>query len=188
MTNLIYLKDVMKAYQELANGLAKTREHIDASSVRDSLVNTLRNLRKQLPENFTLQVSDLQTDENFLLEVERVMNSTDKHFTFDGNEHHVYTTGYIARLIHNAYKQDASNVLPSPLEVRAKEYALPLTSGEEYSTLVKEVNELINMVNEYAPQPPLKRLMIVLDDIRQAIIKWQSPYKIVDTTLWEIGE
>lgn len=41
MNNLIYLKDVMKAYCELANGLVKTREPVDASSVRNSLVKTL---------------------------------------------------------------------------------------------------------------------------------------------------
>ena len=78
--------------------------------------------------------------------------------------------------------------MASPLEIRAKDYALSLTSGNDYYALVKEVNELINMANEHSPLPSLKRLMIVLEDVRQAIIKWQSPYKIVNTTLWEIGE
>lgn len=187
MTNLDYLHDLMYVYRKLSNNLVKTRESVDASEVRNLLVKDIQDLRKDLPENFSLSVGDLQNSESFLREVERLMNDEDDVFKFKNNEDHLYTTGYIARLIHNAYKQ-SENVLASPLEVRAKDYALPLTSDEEYSTLVKEVNELINMVNEYAPRPPLKRLMIVLDDIRQAIIKWQSPYKIVDTTLWEIGE
>ena len=115
------------------------------------------------------------------------MNNEDDVFKFKNNEDHLYTTGYIARLIHNAYKQ-SENVMASPLEIRAKDYALSLTSGNDYYALVKEVNELINMANEHSPLPSLKLLMIVLEDVRQAIIKWQSPYKIVNTTLWEIGE
>ena len=187
MTNLDYLHDVMYVYKTLANNLVKTRESVDASEVRNFLVKDIQDLRKDLPENFSLSVGDLQSSEPFLREVERLMNDEDDVFKFKNNEDHIYTTGYIARLIHNAYKQ-SENVLASPLEVRAKDYALLLTSGNDYYALVKEVNELINMANEYAPLPSLKQLMIVLDDIRQAIIKWQSPYKIVDTTLWEIGE
>ena len=184
---LDYLHDVMYVYKTLANNLVKTRESVDASEVRNFLVKDIQDLRKDLPENFSLSVGDLQSSEPFLREVERLMNDEDDVFKFKNNEDHIYTTGYIARLIHNAYKQ-SENVLASPLEVRAKDYALLLTSGNDYYALVKEVNELINMANEYAPLPSLKQLMIVLDDIRQAIIKWQSPYKIVDTTLWEIGE
>lgn len=187
MTNLDYLHDLMYVYRKLANNLCRTRETVDASDFRNQLVEDLRNLRKDLPENFTLSVADLQQSEPFLREVEQAMNNVDDVFKFKNNEDNIYTTGYLARLIHNAYKQ-SENVMASPLEVRAKDYALPLTSGNDYDALVKEVNELINMVNEPAPRPVLKRLMIVLEEVRQAIIKWQSPYKIVDTTLWEIGE
>lgn len=187
MTNLDYLHDVMYVYRKLANNLCRTRESVDASDVRNKLVEDLRNLRKDLPENFTLLVSDLQKSEPFLREVELVMNTVDDVFKFKNNEDHLYTTGYLARLIHNAYKQ-AEIEIASPLEVRAKDYARPLTSGNDYYALVKEVNELINMVNEHAPNAALKRFIIVLEDVRQAIIKWQSPYDIVNTTLWEIGE
>lgn len=187
MTNLDYLHDVMYVYRKLANNLCRTRETVNASEVRNQLVEDLRKLRKDLPDNFTLSVSDLQASEPFLREVELVMNNVDDVFKFKNNEDHLYTTGYIARLIHNAYKQ-SENVMASPLEIRAKDYALPLTSGNDYHALVKEVNELINMVDEYAPRPVLKRVMIVLEDVRQAIIKWQSSYDIVNTTLWEIGE
>lgn len=187
MTNLDYLHNVMYLYRKLANNLTRTQETVDASDVRNQLVEDLRNLRKDLPENFTLSVADLQQSEPFLREVEQAMNNVDDVFKFKNNEDNIYTTGYLARLIHNAYKQ-SENVMASPLEVRAKDYALPLTSGNDYYALVKEVNELINMVDEHAPRPPLKRVMIVLEDVRQAIIKWQSPYKIVNTTLWEIGE
>ena len=187
MTNLDYLHDLMYVYRKLSNNLVKTRESVDASEVRNSLVKDIQGLRKDLPENFSLSVGDLQSSEPFLREVEYLMNNEDDVFKFKNNEDHLYTTGYIARLIHNAYKQ-SENVMASPLEIRAKDYALPLTSGKDYYALVKEVNELINMANEYAPLPPLKRLMVVLEDVRQAIIKWQSPYEIVDTTLWELGE
>lgn len=187
MTNLDYLHDLMYVYRKLSNNLVKTRESVDASEVRNLLVKDIQELRKDLPENFSLSVGDLQNSEPFLREVECLMNNEDDVFKFKNNEDHLYTTGYIARLIHNAYKQ-SENVMASPLEVRAKDYALSLTSGNDYYALVKEVNELINMVNEHAPLPVLKRLMIVLEEVRQAIIKWQSPYKIVDTTLWEIGE
>lgn len=187
MTNLDYLHDLMYVYRKLSNNLVKTRESVDASEVRNQLVEDLRNLRKDLPDNFTLSVADLQQSEPFLREVECLMNNEDDVFKFKNNDDHLYTTGYIARLIHNAYKQ-SENVMASPLEVRAKDYALSLTSGNDYYALMKEVNELINMVNEPAPRPVLKRLMIVLEEVRQAIIKWQSPYKIVNTTLWEIGE
>lgn len=187
MTNLDYLHDLMYVYRKLANNLCRTRETVDASDFRNQLVEDLRNLRKDLPENFTLSVADLQQSEPFLQEVELEMNRVDDVFKFNNNEDHLYTTGYLARLIHNAYKQ-SENVMASPLEIRAKDYALPLTSGNDYHALVKEVNELINMVKEPAPRPVLKRLMIVLEEVRQAIIKWQSPYKIVNTTLWEIGE
>lgn len=187
MTNLDYLHDLMYVYRKLANNLTRTREPVDASEIRNQLLKDLLDLRKDLPENFTLSVADLQQSEPFLQEVELVMNRVDDVFKFNNNEDHLYTTGYLARLIHKAYKQ-SGNVMASPLEIRAKDYALPLTSGNDYHALVKEVNELINMVNEPAPRPVLKRLMIVLEEVRQAIIKWQSPYKIVDTTLWEIGE
>lgn len=187
MTNLDYLHDVMYVYRKLANDLCRTREIINASDVRNQLVEDLRNLRKDLPDNFTLSVADLQKSEPFLLKVEQAMNNEDDTFKFKNNEDHLYTTGYIARLIHNAYKQ-SENVMASPLEIRAKDYAQPLTSGEVYRALVKEVNELINMVNEHAPYAELKRFMIVLEDVRQAIIKWKSSYDIVNTTLWEIGE
>lgn len=187
MTNLDYLHDVMYVYKTLANNLVKTRESVDASEVLNLLVKDIQDLRKDLPENFLLSVGDLQSSEPFLREVEYLMNNEDDVFKFKNNEDHLYTTGYIARLIHNAYKQ-SENVMASPLEIRAKDYALSLTSGNDYYALVKEVNELINMANEYSPLPSLKRLMIVLEDVRQAIIKWQSPYKIVNTTLWEIGE
>lgn len=187
MTNLDYLRDVMYVYKKLANNLCRTRETVDASEVRNRLVEDLRNLRKDLPDNFTLSVADLQQSEPFLQEVERAMNIVDDVFKFNNNEDNLYTTGYLARLIHNAYKQ-SENVMASPLEIRAKDYALPLTSGNDYHALVKEVNELINMVDEYAPRPVLKRVMIVLEEVRQAIIKWQSSYDIVNTTLWEIGE
>ena len=187
MTNLDYLHDLMYVYRKLSNNLVKTRESVDASEVRNLLVKDIQDLRKDLPENFSLSVGDLQSSEPFLREVEYLMNNEDDVFKFKNNEDHLYTTGYIARLIHNAYKQ-SENVMASPLEIRAKDYALSLTSGNDYYALVKGVNELINMANEYAPLPSLKRLMIVLEDVRQAIIKWQSPYKIVNTTLWEIGE
>ena len=187
MTNLDYLHDLMYVYRKLSNNLVKTRESVDASEVRNLLVKDIQDLRKDLPENFSLSVGDLQSSEPFLREVECLMNNEDDVFKFKNNEDHLYTTGYIARLIHNAYKQ-SENVMASPLEIRAKDYALSLTSGNDYYALVKEVNELINMANEHAPLPTLKRLMIVLEDVRQAIIKWQSSYKIVDTTLWEIGE
>lgn len=187
MTNLDYLHDLMYVYRKLSNNLVKTRESVDASEVLNLLVKDIQDLRKDLPENFSLSVGDLQSSEPFLREVENLMNNEDDVFKFKNNEDHLYTTGYIARLIHNAYKQ-SENVMASPLEIRAKDYALSLTSGNDYYALVKEVNELINMANEHAPRPFLKLLMIVLEDIRQAIIKWQSPYKIVNTTLWEIGE
>lgn len=187
MTNLDYLHDLMYVYRKLSNNLVKTRESVDASEVLNLLVKDIQDLRKDLPENFSLSVGDLQSSEPFLLEVEYLMNNEDDVFKFKNNEDHLYTTGYIARLIHNAYKQ-SENVMASPLEIRAKDYALSLTSGNDYYALVKEVNELINMANEHAPRPSLKRLMIVLEEVRQAIIKWQSPYKIVNTTLWEIVE
>lgn len=187
MTNLDYLHDLMYVYRKLSNNLVKTRESVDASEVRNLLVKDIQDLQKDLPENFSLSVGDLQSSEPFLREVEYLMNNEDDVFKFKNNEDHLYTTGYIARLIHNAYKQ-SGNVMASPLEIRAKDYALSLTSGNDYYALVKEVNELINMANEHAPRPSLKRLMIVLEEVRQAIIKWQSPYKIVNTTLWEIGE
>lgn len=187
MTNLDYLHDLMYVYRKLANNLCRTRETVDASDVRNQLVEDLRNLRKDLPDNFTLSVADLQQSEPFLQEVELEMNKVDDAFKFKNNEDHLYTTGYIARLIHNAYKQ-SENVMASPLEIRAEDYAQSLTSGEVYRALVKEVNELINMVDEYAPRPVLKRVMIALEDVRQAIIKWQSSYDIVNTTLWEMGE
>lgn len=187
MTNLDYLHDLMYVYRKLSNNLVKTRESVDAREVLNLLVKDIQDLRKDLPENFSLSVGDLQSSEPFLLEVEYLMNNEDDVFKFKNNEDHLYTTGYIARLIHNAYKQ-SENVMASPLEIRAKDYALSLTSGNDYYALVKEVNELINMANEHAPRPSLKRLMIVLEEVRQAIIKWQSPYKIVNTTLWEIGE
>ena len=187
MTNLDYLHDVMYVYRKLANNLCRTRETVDASDVRNQLVEDLRKLRKDLSDNFTLSVADLQQSEPFLQEVELEMNKVDDVFKFKNNEDHLYTTGYLARLIHNAYKQ-AGNEMSSPLEVRAKDYAQPLTSGEVYRALVKEVNELINMVDEHAPNAALKLFMIVLEDVRQAIIKWQSPYKIVNTALWEMGE
>ena len=187
MTNLDYLHDLMHVYRKLSNNLVKTRESVDAREVLNLLVKDIQDLRKDLPENFSLSVGDLQSSEPFLLEVEYLMNNEDDVFKFKNNEDHLYTTGYIARLIHNAYKQ-SENVMASPLEIRAKDYALSLTSGNDYYALVKEVNELINMANEHAPRPSLKRLMIVLEEVRQAIIKWQSPYKIVNTTLWEIGE
>lgn len=187
MTNLDYLHDLMYVYRKLSNNLVKTRESVDASEVLNLLVKDIQDLRKDLPENFSLSVGDLQSSEPFLLEVEYLMNNEDDVFKFKNNEDHLYTTGYIARLIHNAYKQ-SENVMASPLEIRAKDYALSLTIGNDYYALVKEVNELINMANEYAPLPSLKRLMIVLEEVRQAIIKWQTPYKIVNTTLWEIGE
>lgn len=185
MTNLDYLHDLMYVYRKLSNNLVKTRESVDASEVRNLLVKDIQDLRKDLPENFSLSVGDLQSSEPFLLEVEYLMNNEDDVFKFKNNEDHLYTTGYIARLIHNAYKQ-SGNVMASPLEIRAKDYALSLTSGNDYYALVKEVNELINMANEYAPLPSLKRLMIVLEEVRQAIVKWQSPYKIVNTTLWDL--
>ena len=187
MTNLDYLHDLMYVYRKLANNLCRTRETVDASEVRNQLVEDLRNLRKDLPENFTLSVADLQQSEPFLREVEQAMSDEDDVFKFKNNDNNGYTTGYIARLIHNAYKQ-AGIEMVSPLEIRAEDYALPLTSGNDYHALVKEVNELINMVDEYAPRPVLKRVMIVLEDVRQAIIKWQSSYDIVNTTLWEMGE
>ena len=187
MTNLDYLHDLMYVYRKLSNNLVKTRESVDASEVLNLLVKDIQDLRKDLPENFSLSVGDLQSSEPFLREVENLMNNEDDVFKFKNNEDHLYTTGYIARLIHNAYKQ-SENVMASPLEIRAKDYALSLTSGNDYYALVKEVNDLINMVNEHAPRPSLKRLMIVLEEVRQAIIKWKSSYKIVDTTLWEIGE
>lgn len=187
MTNLDYLHDVMDVYRKLANDLCRTREKVDASEVRNQLVEDLRNLRKDLPEHFTLSVADLQQSELFLREVEQAMSDEDDVFKFKNNENNVYTTGYIARLIHKAYKQ-SEIVIASPLEVRAKDYAQPLTSGEVYRALVKEVNELINLVDEHAPNAVLKRFMIVLEDVRQAIIKWQSSYDIVNTTLWEMGE
>lgn len=187
MTNLDYLHDIMYVYRKLSNNLVKTRESVDASEVRNLLVKDIQELRKDLPENFSLSVGDLQNSEPFLREVECLMNNEDDVFKFKNNDDHLYTTGYLARLIHNAYKQ-SENVMASPLEIRAKDYALPLTSGNVYYALVKEVNELINMVNEHAPNAALKQLMIVLEDVRQAIIKWQSPYKIVNTTLWEMGE
>lgn len=187
MTNLDYLHDVMYVYRKLANDLTRTRETVDASEVRNKLVENLRYLRKGLSDNFTLSVADLQKSGLFLQEVERAMNNEDDVFKFKDNEDNLYTTGYLARLIHNAYKLDG-NEMASPLEIRAKDYALPLTNGEAYCALVVEVNELINMVNEHAPKPVLKRVMILLEDVRQAIIKWQSSYDIVDTTLWEIGE
>lgn len=186
MTNLDYLHDVMYLYRKLANNLTRTRETVDASEVRNQLVEDLRKLRKDLPDQFTLSVSDLQASEPFLREVERAMSDEDDVFKFKNNENNYYTTGYIARLIHNAYKH-SENGLASPLEIRAEDYAQPLTSGEVYRALVKEVNELINMVDEHAPNASLKLFMIVLEDVRQAIIKWQSSYDIVNTTLWEIG-
>lgn len=187
MTNLDYLHDVMYVYRTLANNLVKTRESVDACEIRNQLLKDLRNLRKDLPDLFTLQVSDLQASENFLREVERVMNNEDDVFKFKNNEDNLYTTGYIARLIHNAYKQ-SENVMESPLEIRAKDYALPLTVGKRYGKLESEVNTLIYTVSDKAPLPALKLVMICLEDVRQEIIKWQSPYKIVNTTLWEIGE
>lgn len=186
MNNLIYLKDVMKAYCELANGLVKTREPVDASSVRNSLVKTLQNLRRQLPENFTLQVEDLVSSKSFLLNVELVMNHDDDPIKIRYNES-PYKAGYVARLIHEDYKR-TDNHEETPLEIRARDYAQSLTAGKSYVELVERANTLIATVSEKAPLPPLKLVMIHLEELRQAIIKWQSPYKIVNTILWEIEE
>lgn len=186
MTNLDYLHDVMYVYRTLANNLCRTREIINASEVRNQLQKDLRNLRKDLPELFNLQVGDLVSSGSFLKDVELVMNNDDDPIKIRYNED-PYNAGYVARLIHEDYKR-TDNYEETPLEIRAKEYAQPLTSGRDYNKLVNEVNTLITTISEQAPLPPLKLVMICLEDVRQAIIKWQSPYKIVNTTLWEIGE
>lgn len=186
MTNLIYLKDVMKAYLELTNGLVKTRESVDACEIRNQLLKDLRNLRKDLPELFNLQVGDLVSSKSFLLNVELAMNHYDDPIKIRYNEN-PYKAGYVARLIHEDYKR-TDNYEETPLEIRAREYAQSLTAGKSYEELVERVATLIAIVSETSPLPPLKVVMIHLEKVRQAIIKWQSPYKIVNTTLWEIGE
>lgn len=187
MNNLDYLHDVMNVYRKLANDLCRTRETVDASDVRNQLVEDLRNLRKDLPENFTLQVGDLVSSGSFLRNVELVMNHDDDPIKIRYNEN-PYKAGYVARLIHNDYKSIDGNDEETPLEIRAKDYAQQLTAGKSYEVLVNEVNTLITTIREQAQKPVLKLVMIVLEEVRQAIIKWQTPYKIVNTTLWEIGK
>ena len=114
------------------------------------------------------------------------MNHNDDSIKIRYNEN-PYKAGYVARLIHEDYKR-TDNYEETPLEIRAREYAQPLTAGKSYGVLVERVNVLIAIVSEKSPLPPLKVVMIHLEEVRQAIIKWQSPYKIVNTTLWEIGE
>lgn len=186
MTNLDYLHDLMYVYRKLANNLTRTREPVDASEIRNQLLKDLRDLRKDLPELFNLQVSDLVNSGRFLIDVELVMNVNDDpiKIKFDENQ---YNAGYVARLIHEDYKR-TDNYEETPLEIRAKEYAQPFTVGKDYGVLVERVSTLIATVSEKAPLPPLKLVMIHLEDVRQAIVRWQSPYKIVDVTLWEIEE
>lgn len=186
MTNLDYLHDVMYVYRTLANNLVKTRESVDACEIRNQLLKDLRNLRKDLPELFNLQVSDLVNSGSFLKDVEFVMNNNDDPIKIRYNEN-PYKAGYVARLIHEDYKR-TDNYEETPLEIRAREYAQSLTAGKSYEELVEIVATLIATVGDKAPLPPLKVVMIQLEEVRQAIIKWQSPYKIVNTTLWEIGE
>ena len=187
MTNLIYLKNVMEVYRTLANNLVKTRESVDACEIRNQLLKDLRDLRNDLPEPFTLQVGDFVSSRSFLINVELVMNHDDDPIKIRYNEN-PYKAGYVARLIHEDYKSIDGNDEETPLEIRASEYAQPLTAGKSYGVLVERVNVLIAIVSEKSPLPPLKVVMIHLEEVRQAIIKWQSPYKIVNTTLWEIGE
>ena len=186
MTNLIYLKNVMEVYRTLANNLVKTRESVDACEIRNQLLKDLRDLRNDLPEPFTLQVGDFVSSRSFLINVELVMNNDDDPIKIRYNEN-PYKAGYVARLIHEDYKS-TDNYEETPLEIRARDYAQPLTVGKSYGVLVERVSTLIATVSEKAPLPPFKIVMIHLEEVRQAIIKWQSPYKIVDTTLWEIGE
>ena len=54
MTNLDYLHDLMYVYRKLSNNLVKTRESVDASEVLNLLVKDIQDLRKDLPENFSL--------------------------------------------------------------------------------------------------------------------------------------
>lgn len=187
MTNLDYLHDVMYVYRTLANNFVKTRESVDACEIRNQLLKDLRDLRKDLPELFNLQVSDLVNSGSFLKDVEFVMNHDDDPIKIRYNEN-PYKAGYVARLIHNDYKSIDGNDEETPLEIRAREYAQPLTAGKSYGVLVERVHTLIAIVSEKSPLPPLKVVMIKLEEVRQAIIKWQSPYKIVNTTLWEIGD
>ena len=187
MTNLNYLHDLMYVYRTLANNLVKTRESVDACEIRNQLLKDLHNLRKVLPELFNLQVSDLVNSGSFLKDVEFVMNHNDDPIKISYNEN-PYKAGYVARLIHNDYKSIDGNDEETPLEIRAREYAQPLTAGKSYGVLVESVHTLIAIVSEKSPLPPLKVVMIKLEEVRQAIIKWQSPYKIINTTLWEIGE
>lgn len=188
MTNLDYLHDLMYVYRKLSNDLVTTRESVDACEIRNQLLKDLRNLRKDLPETFTLQVGDFVESGIFLTNVELAMNNNDDPIKIRYDDT-MYRAGYVARLIHNDYKNNDTSIDESPLEIRAKEYAQPLTQGKDYNRLVEEVNTLINTVSEYAPLPSLRLVMICLEDVRQAIIKWQSPYKIVNTTLWDlVGE
>lgn len=185
MTNLDYLHDLMYVYRKLSNNLVKTRESVDASEIRNQLLKDLRNLRKDLPDLFSLQVGDLVDSDNFLANVEITMNRDDDPIKIRYNDI-TYEVGYVARLIHNDYKNSNVSLVESPLEIRAKEYAQPLIVGKDYDALVREVNTLITTVSEQAPLPSLKLVMICLEDVRQAIIKWQSSYKIVNTTLWDL--
>lgn len=187
MTNLDYLHDVMYVYRKLANDLVKTRASVDASEIRNQLLKELNNLRKDLPEFFTLQVEDLVNSGAFLTNVELFMNVDDDPIKIRYSDN-TYKAGYVARLIHNDYKSIENFNEETPLEIRAKEYAQPLTVGKNYDALVEKVNTVKATVSDKAPLPPLKLVMIDLEEVRQAIIKWQSPYKIVDTTLWELGE
>lgn len=187
MTNLDYLHDVMYVYRTLTNNLVKTRESVDACEIRNQLLKDLRNLRTDLPDLFSLQVGDLVNSGSFLTNVELFMNVDDDPIKIRYNDN-TYKAGYVARLIHNDYKSIDDFNEETPLEIRAKEYAQPLTVGKDYGVLVEKVNTLMATVSSQAPLPPLKLVMIDLEEVRQAIIKWQSPYKIVDITLWEIGE
>lgn len=187
MTNLHYLHDLMYVYNKLANDLVRTREPVDASEIRNQLQKDLLNLRKDLPEMFTLQVSDLVGSGAFLKNVELFMNVDDDPIKIRYNDN-TYKAGYVAKLIHNDYKSIENFNEETPLEIRAKEYAQPLTVGKNYEALVEKVSTLMATVSHIGPLPSLKLVMIDLEEVRQAIIKWQSPYKIVDTTLWELGE
>lgn len=187
MTNLHYLHDLMYVYKTLTNNLVKTREPVDASEIRNQLQKDILNLRANLPEMFTLQVSDLVNSNAFLKNVELFMNVDDDPIKIRYNDN-TYKAGYVARLIHDDYKSIDDFNEETPLEIRAKEYAQPLTVGKNYDALVEKVATLMATVSHIGPLPPLKLVMIDLEEVRQAIIKWQSPYKIVDTTLWELGE
>lgn len=185
MTNLDYLHDLMYVYRKLANNLVKTRGCVEASEIRNQLLKDLRKLRADLPELFTLQVCDLVGSDTFLTNVELAMNKDDDPIKIRYSDK-TYRAGYVARLIHNDYKNNDDSDEETPLEIRAKEYAQPLTVGKDYERVVEEVNTLITTISEYAPLPALKLVMICLEDVRQAIIKWQSPYKIINTTLWDL--